>query len=125
MRSSTLKTFVKNQSRNSGFYRRKQNHIMDYGRAIRTIRAAKGITQKQLSVLTDLDPSYISRIEKNERIPTLETLEKIAKKTKIPFYLLTLLASGEEDLKQIPNTNTYPIAHELLNILVAAHKKGQ
>lgn len=95
---------------------------MNYGRAIRTIRAAKGFTQKTLSNLTGFDPSYISRIEKGERIPTLETLEIIADKSSIPFYLLTLLASEKKDLRNLPEEKTSLIANQLLNILISAQK---
>lgn len=93
---------------------------MNYNRAIRTIRAAKGISQKKLASLVNLDSSYISRIESGERIPTVEVIESIANTLKIPVYLLTLLASEQKDLKHLPEKDTKVIAEKLLNLLLSA-----
>lgn len=94
---------------------------MNYSKAIRTIRAAKGITQKKLASLTKLNASYISRIESNERIPTLDVIEKISKELKVPVYLLTLLASEQKDLHGLPEKETKHIAANLLDVLLTAH----
>lgn len=94
---------------------------MNYSKAIRTIRAAKGISQKKLASLTKLNASYISRIESNERVPTLDVIEKISKELKIPVYLLTLLASEQSDLHGLPEKETKHIASNLLNVLLTAH----
>ncbi|PIP74586.1 MAG: hypothetical protein CO135_03805 [Candidatus Levybacteria bacterium CG_4_9_14_3_um_filter_35_16] len=91
---------------------------MNYGKAIRTIRASKGITQKEFSNVLDLDPSYISRIEQNTRTPSTELLELIAKKLDIPFYLLILLASEKNDLKNIESQDAEKIGRNLLQILL-------
>ena len=95
---------------------------MNYSKAIRTIRAAKGISQKKLASLAELDSSYISRIESGERVPTLEVIEKISKKLQIPVYLLTLLASEQEDLRGLPEKETKNIATNLLDILLSDQK---
>jgi len=91
---------------------------MNYGKAIRTIRASKGITQKEFSNVLGLDPSYISRIEQNTRTPSTELLELIAKKLDIPFYLLILLASEKKDLKNIESQDAEKIGRNLLQILL-------
>lgn len=93
---------------------------MNYNKAIRTVRAAKGISQKELAALTKLDASYISRIEAGQRIPTLEVIELISKKLKIPVYLLTLLASDQEDLHGLPEKETKNIATDLLDVLISS-----
>jgi len=93
---------------------------MNYSKAIRTVRAAKGISQKELASKTELDPSYISRIEKGGRVPTLEVIEKIAKQLEIPVYLLTLLASEHDDLQGLPQKEAKTIATNLLNVLLSA-----
>ena len=95
---------------------------MNYSKAIRTIRAAKGLSQKKLASLINLDASYISRIESGERIPTLEVIESISKVLKIPVYLLTLLASEQGDLKGLPEKETRSIATNLLDVLLSAKK---
>lgn len=48
------------------------------GEAVYAARARKGISQKQLSELTGIDQSDISRIEKGYANPSIETLNRIA-----------------------------------------------
>lgn len=93
---------------------------MNYSKAIRTIRASKGISQKELASLANLDSSYISRIESGERIPTIEVIESIANALKIPVYLLTLLASEQKDLSHLPEKDTKMVAEKLLKLLLSA-----
>jgi len=72
---------------------------MDYGLAIRLVRAHRGIEQRDLALLLKVDPSYISLLEHGLRTPSLQFLEKVSKEIKIPVFLLVLLASTQEDLK--------------------------
>ena len=97
---------------------------MNYNKAIRTIRAAKGISQKKLAALTELDSSYISRIESGQRIPTLEVIELISNKLGIPVYLLTLLASDQKDLHGLPEKETKNIATNLLDVLLSNQQRN-
>lgn len=46
---------------------------------IARIRKEKGITQEALAYQAGLNRAYIGYIERGERKPTIETLEKIAK----------------------------------------------
>ena len=48
------------------------------GRYVREYRLAKGITQEQLAEMVDISPSYVSMIERSEKIPALETLIDLA-----------------------------------------------
>lgn len=91
---------------------------MNYGKAIKTIRAAKGISQKQLSEELQLDASYLSRVERGERIPSTQLLEEISKKLGIPFYLLTLLSSDKDDLKNVDKEEVKKISKNLLLALL-------
>ena len=50
---------------------------------IREIRKSKGITQEKVALDADLNRAYIGYIERGERKPSVETLEKIAKVLKI------------------------------------------
>lgn len=93
---------------------------MNYNKAIRTIRAAKGISQKKLASLADLDSSYISRIESANRIPTIEAIQAISDALEVPMYLLTLLASEQKDLKNIPEKDRTKISENLLKLLLHA-----
>lgn len=92
---------------------------MNYAKAIRTIRSAKNLSQQELANKVGLDASYISLIEKQKRIPTIKTLKNISDVLKVPFHLLTLLASDKEDLKYTSKTEAEKIGKELLFTLVS------
>ena len=91
---------------------------MDYGKAIRVVRAVRGISQKALAEECGLDPSIISRIESSSRAPTLEVMESVSKGIAIPMHLLTLLASEKEDLDRVTVTDSETIGRELFTLLV-------
>ena len=48
------------------------------GNKIKEARQAKGLTQFELSELIDTSPEYVSLIENNRRLPSLDTLEQLA-----------------------------------------------
>jgi transcriptional regulator with XRE-family HTH domain len=50
-----------------------------YGRALREIRAIRGISQERLARTAGLDPTYVSGIERGVRNPSLTNLLKLAK----------------------------------------------
>lgn len=50
---------------------------------IARIRKEKGITQEALAYQAGLNRAYIGYIERGERKPTLDTIEKIAKSLKV------------------------------------------
>ncbi len=52
---------------------------------IREARNTKGITQEKLAFEAKLNRAYIGYIERGERKPSVETLEKIAKSLKLPL----------------------------------------
>ena len=93
---------------------------MDYGRGLRIIRAARGMSQKEMAEACGLDPSYLSRIESGGRNPPLSLIETVAKRFSIPTYLITLLASAQEDLKGISTSEAEPLGRELLRLLTDA-----
>ena len=54
--------------------------VVDYsliGRRLAEIRKSRGWTQERLAEQTDLSNNYISNIENNRSIPSLETLVKL------------------------------------------------
>lgn len=48
------------------------------GRTIRQLRLAEGLTQKELADRAGVDPSYIGKIERGEKLKVLERLYRIA-----------------------------------------------
>ncbi len=58
------------------------------GKRIREIRVARNLTQEDLSELTDIGASSISKIESGHFHPTDENLERIAKALNVEPYKL-------------------------------------
>lgn len=90
---------------------------MDYGKAIRIARATKGLSQKELGKLIDVDASYISRLEAGDRLPSTDTLESISNALSIPLHLLILLGSEKNDIKGLSSKQANQIGQALLQIL--------
>jgi transcriptional regulator with XRE-family HTH domain len=91
---------------------------MDFGKAIRIVRAARGISQKELASRLRLDRSYVSLLEANQRKPSDATLETISRTLDVPIYLLTLLASGRDDFQKIPSRHAENLGRILLDTLI-------
>jgi transcriptional regulator with XRE-family HTH domain len=93
---------------------------MNYGKAIKTIRAAKNLEQKELARMAKLNASYISLIESNRRAPSPAALEAVAKALHVPLYLLMLLASDKEDLHGVSETEATVLGRQLLEVVLSA-----
>ena len=91
---------------------------MNYGKAIRTIRSAKNLEQKELARLAKLNASYVSLIESNRRSPSSTALEALAKALHVPLYLLMLLASDPEDLHGISERDAHQLGKQLLDVVL-------
>jgi transcriptional regulator with XRE-family HTH domain len=90
---------------------------MDYGKAIRIVRALADIPQRELARRLDVDPSLISLIEAGKRKPSREFLERFATILGVPFHLLILLASGPGDSKDVSPETLEKLAMELATLL--------
>jgi len=65
-------------------------------RNVRRLRLERGYTQEELSELAGINRNYTGMIERGERSPTVDMLEKLAKALKIdPVAFLT--AGTEND----------------------------
>lgn len=54
------------------------NLATKFGNLLRDLRRKKGFTQQELAIDSDLDRTYISKLERGERMPTILTVFKIA-----------------------------------------------
>ena len=70
------------------------------GKRIREVRILRNLTQEDLSELTDIGASSISKIESGYFHPTDENLEKIAKALKIEPYKLYMF-NHQKDTKSL------------------------
>ncbi|MBO6256796.1 helix-turn-helix transcriptional regulator [bacterium] len=55
------------------------NILLKFSNKIKAIRKERNLSQEELALLCDIDRTYIGRIERLERKPTIVVLDKIAK----------------------------------------------
>ena len=79
---------------------------MIIGERLRTVREEKKLSQGDIEKRTGLLRCYISRVENGHTIPTIETLEKMARAFEVPLY--QLFYDGEETppLPNLPKRRT-------------------
>ena len=73
---------------------------MIIGNRLRVLREEKKLSQGDIEQRSGLVRPYISRIENGHTVPTIETLEKMARALEVPIY--QLFYDGEEPPK-LPN----------------------
>lgn len=61
---------------------------MDIGLKIRALREHKNLSQEDIEKRSGLLRTYLSRVENGHTVPSLETIEKIARALEMPVYLL-------------------------------------
>lgn len=94
---------------------------MHYGRAIRIVRTAYGLSKAQLADRLSIGASHLSLIEAEKRQPSLRVLDEISTVLHVPPHLLTLLASDPGDLEDPKNAEQVSeLARSLVRLLVAA-----
>ncbi len=81
------------------------------GKRLKQIRSDMGISQEELAYRCNMQASHISQIERGQKSPTLDTLEKLAAGLNITVSVLTDYAtdisfSGDEFVNKI---NSYLI----------------
>ncbi len=70
------------------------------GDRIRAIREAKNLSQGDIEQRCGLLRAYISRVENGHTVPSVETLEKLARAFEVPLY--QLFYEGKEP-PELPN----------------------
>jgi len=77
--------------------RRNDRVIKDFGERLRTLRAAKNLSQHELATLAETVISQIARIERGESNPTLNTMSILATALDVPieaFFIAEPALSG-------------------------------
>ncbi len=67
-----------------------------FGKVLREIRKAKGLSQEALAFESGYHPTYIGQLERGKKSPSLRTIMKVAKVLEIPAS--ELLKRVEADL---------------------------
>ena len=73
---------------------------MVIGERLRALRETKTLSQGEIEKRTGLLRCYISRVENGHTVPSIETLEKLARALEVPLY--QLFYDGEEP-PELPN----------------------
>ena|SRR5271156_3617320 len=76
---------------------------MVLGDRLRAIRLQRNLSQGEIGTSIGLLRCYISRVENSHTVPSIETLEKIARALDVPMY--ALFYEGEEPPKDIVKIN--------------------
>ena len=63
----------------------RQRSLTSFGQNVRKLRGVSGFTQERLADKADLDPTYISGIERGIRNPTLMIIVRLAKALGVPL----------------------------------------
>ena len=74
---------------------------MNIGEAIKFARHARSLSQRDLSLLSDIAVSTLSMIEAGKRQPSVSALTRLTKELNIPFVALAFLAQSEEELEKL------------------------
>ena len=61
---------------------------MEVGKRLREVREAKKLSQGDIERRTGLLRCYVSRVENGHTVPSVETIEKLARAFEIPTYQL-------------------------------------
>lgn len=90
---------------------------MRFDRALRAVRAAKGLSQKDLAARAGYNPSYISHLESGARRPSATAISKIAEALDIPETVLLLLGASRGELLSISEKEAAVVGREILQAL--------
>jgi transcriptional regulator with XRE-family HTH domain len=84
---------------------------MIIGERLRALRVEKNLSQGDIEEKTGLLRCYVSRVENGHTVPSVETLEKMARALEIPMYKLFYDA---EEPPKLPNLLKWKSAEDIL-----------
>ncbi len=66
------------------------------GERIREFRVLRGMSQEALAFASEINPTYLGRLERGEKCPTVDTLYKISLGLKLPLHELLDVSAALE-----------------------------
>lgn len=94
---------------------------MKLGQVLTKLRKETIYTQGEVADKINISRTYLSQIEKNRRIPTIEMIEKLAKFYKVPLFYIFYFSHEEKDLLKNNNLQVYrrlkPTIDDLIDIV--------
>jgi transcriptional regulator with XRE-family HTH domain len=76
------------------------------GERLRTLRETKGMPQSEIERRTGLLRCYVSRVENGHTVPSIETLEKLARALEVELYQLFYDDGQMPQLTNLPGRKT-------------------
>ncbi|MEQ6390032.1 helix-turn-helix transcriptional regulator [Bacillaceae bacterium S4-13-58] len=86
-------------------------HII--GARIRYLRKEKKLTQEELAHLSSIHPTYIGQLERGEKNPTIETIDRIARSLEISLSELFSFQSLNKEQQDIQMQKLIDYAQQL------------
>jgi transcriptional regulator with XRE-family HTH domain len=74
---------------------------MVIGDRLRELREARELSQDDIEKRTGLLRSYMSRVENNHTVPSVATLEKLARALEVPMYRLFHSGTASPDVRKL------------------------
>ncbi len=71
---------------------------------LRAIREQKDLSQGDIEKRTGLLRCYVSRVENGHTVPSIETLEKMARALEVPLYQLFYDGEGPPEIPSLPKS---------------------
>jgi transcriptional regulator with XRE-family HTH domain len=71
---------------------------------LRTIREQKDLPQGDIETRTGLKRCYVSRVENGHTVPSVETLEKMARALEVPMYQLFYEGEEPPEIPSLPKS---------------------
>jgi len=90
---------------------------MDFAKALRISRAARGVSQKELAAKAGVSASYVSLIEGGKREPTFKSLRNLSDALGVPFDLMMLLAIEEDEQSKVASGLLSELSKNLVEML--------
>src|SRR5215472_9381954 len=82
---------------------------MVIGERLRDVRKGKNLSQGDIEKRTGLLRCYISRVENGHTVPSVETLEKLARAMEVPLYRLFYEGQGSPKVPTFPKRDDGPV----------------
>ena len=97
---------------------------MVIGDRLRELRESKALSQGDIEKRTGLLRCYVSRVENNHTVPSVDTLEKLARALEVPMYQLFHAgeASAEVRKTKVAEDNNWGLSGRDRTYFVALHK---
>jgi len=95
----------------------------DLGQFLRVLRNHAGQTLHEVSMGTDIDSPLLSKIERSERLPTLDQIKKFAKYYKVSEEDLKVKLTAERIIREYGITETTYHAVSLVKEQLVLYKK--